>query len=133
MVGRALDEQYPRVPHAAGEPVLEIDRLSGVELPPRGASLTLHRGEILGVAGIVGVGPDGTAAGASSASTRCGRGEVTVRHVASGRGRRRAAHRARASACSARTARTRGWPWTSRIADNVTYSAGWRRTRARLC
>src|SRR4051812_26638110 len=55
MVGRALDEQYPRVPHTTGQPVLRIDRLSGVELPHE-AELTLHRGEILGIAGLVGSG-----------------------------------------------------------------------------
>jgi ribose transport system ATP-binding protein len=55
MVGRALDEQYPRVPHTIGEPVLRIDRLSGTRLP-RDAELTLHRGEIVGVAGLVGSG-----------------------------------------------------------------------------
>jgi ribose transport system ATP-binding protein len=55
MVGRSLSEQYPHVPHALGEPVLELTDLAGVELP-RGVSLTLHRGEILGLAGIVGAG-----------------------------------------------------------------------------
>jgi ribose transport system ATP-binding protein len=55
MVGRSLTEQFPRVPHAVGEPVLELDGLAG-EDEPRGASLTLHRGEILGIAGIVGAG-----------------------------------------------------------------------------
>jgi ribose transport system ATP-binding protein len=55
MVGRRLSEQFPRVPHAIGEPVLELTDLVG-EDAPRGASLTLRRGEILGVAGIVGAG-----------------------------------------------------------------------------
>jgi len=55
MVGRAVTEQYPRVPHAIGEPVLELAALTGEELP-NGVSLTLHRGEILGIAGIVGSG-----------------------------------------------------------------------------
>jgi ribose transport system ATP-binding protein len=55
MVGRAVEEQYPRVPHTAGEPVLELTDLCGENLPA-GVSLTLHRGEILGVAGIVGSG-----------------------------------------------------------------------------
>ena len=55
MVGRAVEEHYPRVPHSAGAPVLEVTDLAGETLP-RGASLTLHRGEILGVAGIVGSG-----------------------------------------------------------------------------
>ena len=55
MVGRNLSEQYPRVAHAVGAAILEVSDLAG-ELLPRGASLTLHRGEILGIAGIVGSG-----------------------------------------------------------------------------
>lgn len=55
MVGRSLTEQFPRVPHSPGEPILELTDLAGENLP-RGVSLTLHRGEILGVAGIVGAG-----------------------------------------------------------------------------
>jgi ribose transport system ATP-binding protein len=55
MVGLSLTEQFPRVPHTAGEPLLELHDLAGRELP-RGVSLTLHRGEILGVAGLLGAG-----------------------------------------------------------------------------
>jgi ribose transport system ATP-binding protein len=55
MVGRSLEEQFPRVPHVPGEPVLELTDLAGVELP-RGVNLTLRRGEVLGIAGIVGAG-----------------------------------------------------------------------------
>lgn len=55
MVGRSLTEQFPKVPHTLGEPLLELTQVEGVELP-RGVTLTLHRGEILGVAGIVGAG-----------------------------------------------------------------------------
>lgn len=55
MVGRPVDEQYPRTPHAIGEPVLDVSALFGDPLPA-GASFTLRRGEILGIAGIVGSG-----------------------------------------------------------------------------
>jgi ribose transport system ATP-binding protein len=55
MVGRSLTEQFPQVPHAIGEPVLEVKELAGIELP-RGVTFALHRGEVLGVAGIVGAG-----------------------------------------------------------------------------
>jgi ribose transport system ATP-binding protein len=55
MAGRRLDAVYPRVPHEPGEVVLEIDALSGARLP-RAASLALRRGEILGIAGLVGAG-----------------------------------------------------------------------------
>jgi ribose transport system ATP-binding protein len=55
MVGRRLDEQYPRVPHTAGEPLLDLTDVVGHELPRR-VSLTLHRGEIVGISGILGAG-----------------------------------------------------------------------------
>ena len=55
MVGRSLTDQFPRVPHDRGTPILKLDDLFGAQ-QPRGVSLTLHRGEILGVAGIVGAG-----------------------------------------------------------------------------
>jgi ribose transport system ATP-binding protein len=55
MVGRSLAEQFPRVPHTPGAPILELSDLAGERLP-RGVSLTLRRGEILGIAGIVGAG-----------------------------------------------------------------------------
>jgi ribose transport system ATP-binding protein len=55
MVGRSLSAQYPRVPHRIEEPLVEVKDLAGHTLP-RNASFTLHRGEILGVAGIVGAG-----------------------------------------------------------------------------
>lgn len=55
MVGRDLTEMFPRVPHAPGEPVLDLSGLSGRALPRR-ADLTLRRGEVLGIAGLVGAG-----------------------------------------------------------------------------
>ena len=55
MVGRKVEEMYPRVEHEIGEPLLEIRDLAGRKTPRR-ASLTLHRGEILGIAGLVGAG-----------------------------------------------------------------------------
>lgn len=55
MVGRELDELYPRSPRRPGEAVLEIKELAGFEVP-ESATLTLHRGEVLGIAGLVGSG-----------------------------------------------------------------------------
>ena len=55
MVGRGLDEMFPRVPHEPGEPILRLDALAGDPLPI-GVDLTLHRGEILGLAGLIGAG-----------------------------------------------------------------------------
>ncbi|MCA9604719.1 MAG: sugar ABC transporter ATP-binding protein [Myxococcales bacterium] len=56
MVGRSLDETYPARPEVEpGEAVLELDDLAGAPLPKQ-ASLTLRRGEVLGIAGLVGAG-----------------------------------------------------------------------------
>jgi ribose transport system ATP-binding protein len=58
MVGRRLEELYPRgdrnVDHR-GEALLEVTDLAGVRKPER-ASFTLHRGEVLGIAGLMGAG-----------------------------------------------------------------------------
>ncbi len=60
MVGRELADAYPRVPHARGAPILEVSGLAGAGGPrgdlPRAVSFTLHRGEIFGIAGLVGAG-----------------------------------------------------------------------------
>jgi len=55
MVGRELNEMFPRVAHQPGAPVLEIEGLSA-EAGVSSATLTLRRGEILGVAGLIGAG-----------------------------------------------------------------------------
>lgn len=55
MVGRDLTELFPQVPHAPGEPLLELEELAGRALPRR-ADLAVRRGEILGIAGLIGAG-----------------------------------------------------------------------------
>jgi ribose transport system ATP-binding protein len=55
IVGRELRDLYPRIPHEIGAPILHIRELAG-EWLPRGVELTLHRGEILGIFGLVGAG-----------------------------------------------------------------------------
>ena len=55
MVGRDLVDMYHRTPHTLGETVLDLSDLHGRPLP-RGASLELRRGEVLGIAGLVGAG-----------------------------------------------------------------------------
>jgi len=51
MVGRKVDNLYPRTARRPGRPILELEGFG-----PGGASFTLHRGEILGIAGLLGAG-----------------------------------------------------------------------------
>ncbi len=55
MVGEKLERFFPRSSRAAGEAVLEVRELAGT-VRPVSASFTLHRGEALGIAGLVGAG-----------------------------------------------------------------------------
>jgi ribose transport system ATP-binding protein len=55
MVGRSVDHLYPRSDRKMGDVVLEINELSG-KVKPSGASLKLRRGEVLGIAGLIGAG-----------------------------------------------------------------------------
>ncbi|MBI1901635.1 MAG: sugar ABC transporter ATP-binding protein [Planctomycetia bacterium] len=55
MVGRDVRDLFPRVPHEPGEVVLSLTGLCGEEVPSD-VSLELRRGEILGIAGLVGSG-----------------------------------------------------------------------------
>ncbi len=51
MVGQSVGNLFPRSPRTCGEAILEVDALE-----PWSASFTLHRGEIFGVAGVLGSG-----------------------------------------------------------------------------
>ena len=51
MVGRPVDALYPRTPRQPGPAILDVDGFGF-----SGASFTLHRGEILGIAGLIGAG-----------------------------------------------------------------------------
>ncbi|AHF91714.1 sugar ABC transporter [Opitutaceae bacterium TAV5] len=55
MVGREVRDLYPRSARTAGEVVLRTSGVSGEKLPRR-ASLTLRRGEVVGIAGLIGAG-----------------------------------------------------------------------------
>ncbi|AUX95304.1 ribose ABC transporter ATP-binding protein RbsA [Mixta gaviniae] len=54
MVGRKLEDQYPRLDKAPGEVRLQVENLSGPGIDS--VSFTLRKGEILGVAGLMGAG-----------------------------------------------------------------------------
>jgi ribose transport system ATP-binding protein len=51
MVGRSVDELYPRSARRRGEAILEVE-----DFGPSHATFTLHRGEIIGIAGLLGAG-----------------------------------------------------------------------------
>ena len=55
MVGRSVDDLYPRTHHHPGEVVMSLDRIVG-QTKPLSASLELRRGEVLGIAGLIGAG-----------------------------------------------------------------------------
>ncbi|MEI9938206.1 MAG: sugar ABC transporter ATP-binding protein [Pseudomonadota bacterium] len=55
MAGRDVQELFPRSARSPGEVVLDLHELSGKSLPIS-ASLTLARGEVLGIAGLLGAG-----------------------------------------------------------------------------
>lgn len=54
MVGRKLEDQYPRLEQAPGDVRLKVENLCGPGV--HNVSFTLHKGEILGVAGLMGAG-----------------------------------------------------------------------------
>src|SRR5215217_7830888 len=54
MVGRDLQDLFPKSEMTIGQPLLVVDRLSGSGL--RDVSLTVHAGEIVGIFGLMGAG-----------------------------------------------------------------------------
>ncbi len=72
MANRELADHYPRRGHTLGEELLRVEGLAGGAL--RDVSLVLHRGEVLGIAGLVGAG-----------RTRLARAIVGAEPVARGR------------------------------------------------
>ncbi|WP_273502977.1 sugar ABC transporter ATP-binding protein [Paracoccus sphaerophysae] len=75
MVGRQLADIFPPKPSAAGDEMLRVE---GVTVPGRveNASLTLRRGEVLGIAGLVGSGR--TELAEAIAGLRSHNGRVTL-------------------------------------------------------
>ncbi|MBP1660074.1 MAG: mglA 2 [Candidatus Aminicenantes bacterium] len=55
MVGRKFTQLFPRVPHDIGGTVLAVDRMKGTKMAGP-VSLNLAKGEILGIAGLIGSG-----------------------------------------------------------------------------
>ncbi|TWT68269.1 sugar ABC transporter ATP-binding protein [Crateriforma conspicua] len=55
MVGRDVDDLYPQTERCTGEPVLRCHNVTGPGIASP-TDLTVHRGEILGIAGLIGAG-----------------------------------------------------------------------------
>lgn len=54
MLGKSFSEEFPKVQVPIGEPLLEVRGAKGGKV--RGADVTVHEGEIVGVVGLVGAG-----------------------------------------------------------------------------
>ena len=134
MVGRELDELFPRVPHSAGEPILVLDALC-VRKAGRPASLVLRRGEILGIAGLVGAGRT-TLLRALFGLAPVVSGSIRIHHFQGGHVPPRA-RIAQGVGFLSEDRKSEGLALSRSIEDNVTYSslkrharAGWLRLRA---
>ena len=126
MVGRRLQELYPRRPHEIGTPVVEVRRLAGDPLPAA-VSFTLHRGQVLGIFGLVGAGRTETL------RTLFGLEPLKAGEVlAGGRKCTRATPRERVAAGLGMLSENRkgeGLALSQSISDNLTYSGLQRYTR----
>ena len=120
MVGRNLDELFPRVPHEPGEPILELERLRSRKTA-RPADLTLRRGEILGIAGLVGAGRT-TLVRAVFGLGPVVSGTVRVGHHTGGYAPPRV-RIAQGVGFSSEDRKTEGLALNRSIEDNLTYSA----------
>ena len=130
MVGRDVSELFPSVPHTPGEVVLRVTGLSG-ELSPIDVSFELRRGEILGIAGLIGAGrtellrclfgldrwrmgtlarPDRTTDSLARNAKRTGRSAHPPDRIAAGFG------------LVSEDRKTEGLAQSRSIADNITYS-----------
>lgn len=56
MIGRDADELYPQSMRTFGDVLLRVDSVNGMDGLPASATFAVRRGEILGIAGLVGAG-----------------------------------------------------------------------------
>lgn len=120
MVGRELNELFPHVCHAPGEPILEVRGLAQQNVL-RHADLTVHRGEILGIAGLVGAGRTELLR-AIFGLDRVRSGEVRVRTVPSTLATPRV-RIAQGMGFASEDRKSEGLALTRSIEDNLTYPA----------
>ncbi|HND54436.1 MAG TPA: sugar ABC transporter ATP-binding protein [Pirellulaceae bacterium] len=119
MVGRSVEDLFPTVPHTPGEPIVKVDRLSGARLPTD-VSFDVRRGEIFGLAGLVGAGRTETLRAIFGLQTVRG-GEVTVKGGPALRGSVRQRIRAGLGFVS-EDRKGEGLAQTRSLNDNITYS-----------
>ena len=120
MVGRDLEELFPHVPHAAGEPILELQSFCN-RATGKPASLQLRRGEVLGIAGLVGAGRTELLRSLFGLDPVVS-GKVRIRHFSGGHaspGRRIA----QGMGLVSEDRKTEGLALGRSIEDNLTYSA----------
>jgi ribose transport system ATP-binding protein len=135
MVGRELDELFPHVAHTPGEPILELEKLSGPRTS-QPVSIAIRRGEILGIAGLIGAGRT-TLIRALFGLEPVVSGRIRVQHIDGAY----APPRVRISqgvGFLSEDRKTEGLALSRSIEDNLTYSAlkrhsrwGWVRLRER--
>jgi ribose transport system ATP-binding protein len=120
MVGRELDELFPHVPHSLGEPILELADFRFSATAQR-VNLVLRRGEILGIAGLVGAGRTSLLR-AIFGLRPVVQGKVIVQHVAGGYAPP-FARIAQGVGFSSEDRKGEGLALNRSIEDNLTYSA----------
>jgi ribose transport system ATP-binding protein len=76
MANRDVSDHYPRRARARGEELLRVEGIGGG--PLRDVSFVLHRGEVLGIAGLVGAGRTRLARAIAGAD-RAAHGRITIR------------------------------------------------------
>ncbi|MCC6508706.1 MAG: sugar ABC transporter ATP-binding protein [Pirellulaceae bacterium] len=128
MIGRSVDNLFPKVPHQLGPTVLKVENLTG-QKAPLDTSFELRRGEILGLFGLIGAGRTET--------LRCllGLDNSLQGHVTVGNARPAARPNARMQAglgLVSEDRKSEGLAQPLSIADNLTLSALGRYSRGGL-
>jgi ABC-type sugar transport system ATPase subunit len=72
MVGREIEDLFNKRSISIGEPALEVSNLSTLDGAVRSVDLTVHRGEIVGIAGLVGCGKTELGLALAGATTMSG-------------------------------------------------------------